>query len=129
VGRDRRAVGRGVKSVISYGFASYVSTVLSVTDPVELQRAAIIIRNLRCASASVWTIPELSSHERSRRIHHEARKLAGHCGEGVGRAKWDLVYAHLQALQGYVAQSIEKRLIGALCRRCCGQRSIRLTPD
>ena len=34
--------------------------------------------------------------------------------KAVGRAMQDLAYAHPQALQGYVAQSIEKRLIGAL---------------
>jgi hypothetical protein len=34
--------------------------------------------------------------------------------KAVGRAMRDLAYAHPQALQGYVAQSIEKRLIGAL---------------
>ncbi len=34
--------------------------------------------------------------------------------KAVGRAMRDLVYAHPQALQGYVARSIEKRLIGML---------------
>ena len=34
--------------------------------------------------------------------------------KAVGRAMRDLADAHPQALQGYVAQSIEKRLIGVL---------------
>jgi hypothetical protein len=34
--------------------------------------------------------------------------------KAVGRAMQDLASAHPQALQRYVAQSIEKRLIGAL---------------
>jgi hypothetical protein len=34
--------------------------------------------------------------------------------KAVGRAMRDLAYAHPQALQGYLEQSIEKRLIGAL---------------
>ena len=34
--------------------------------------------------------------------------------KAVGRGMRDLVHAHPQALQGYVARSIEKRLIGML---------------